>query len=61
MTKNPEAVPANQDQDKKNLSKPEQMNLLIKDLTYICTNNTIHVMYDETPMIKLRNISFIHN
>lgn len=36
MTKYPEAVPANQDQnqvqDKKNLSKAEQMNLLIKDL-----------------------------
>ena len=32
MTKNPEAVPANQGQDKKDLSKAEQMNLLIKDL-----------------------------
>ena len=32
MTKNPEAVPANQGQDKKDLSKPEQMNSLLKDL-----------------------------
>ena len=32
MTKNPEAVPANQDQDKKNLSKPEQMVKLIEQL-----------------------------
>ena len=32
MTKNPEAVPANQDQDKKDLSKPEQMVKLIGQL-----------------------------
>ncbi len=32
MTKNPEAVPANQDQDKKDLSKPEQMLKLIGQL-----------------------------
>jgi hypothetical protein len=34
MTKNPDALPANQGQDRKDLSKAEQMNSLFKDFKF---------------------------